>query len=128
MATREKDPIKQLITKAALLDQRIKADTKILTEGKESLVDWYTGLGEDAEKCQEGYDGATATFSAADVFDPISVEDLKNMLTVQGKADKLLDCMAVNMTSLRKILGAEDIALLQGKPIGTKYSLRLKVK
>lgn len=120
--------IKELITKAALLNEEVKAGKKTLDGLKEELTDWYVETGHVHGAKHEGNEGTSVTVAETDVFEAISVQAVHNLLDTRGLSDKFLACLNVNMTQLRKILGAEDIKMLQGESIGVKYSLRLAVK
>ena len=119
--------IKQLITAAALLDVQAKKAAGSVKEMKERLTDWYIDTGKQIGKTHEGaQEGTAVTFAEADVFEAISIDDLKAMLKERGLTDKLFDCLAVNMAKLKAVLGKDDVAKLQGESIGTKYSVKLK--
>lgn len=120
----------KLITKAARLNEDIKALEPDLKAAKEELADWWLG-GETTETKITGAilngDRGEAQFVKADVYDPITISQLQTMLATQGKADDLFKCLTVNLTSLKDVLGKADIEKLKGPVVGTKVSIRLKI-
>ena len=120
----------ELIGEGAELDASIKKQKKSLDQIKELLTDWYVSrreaLGDAFKKTQK--DGlAQVTFAETDVFEPISVIEMEKMLEARGLGDKLFTCIKVDMTALKKVLGAADIEQLRGESQGTKYSMRFKI-
>lgn len=117
---------KIVIDAAAELDRLIKTQKAELDRDKVDLSEWYMAHGKELGKKFRGNERGEASFVEADVFEPISVEEALKMLTKRGKADDLLKCVKLDISALREVLGADDVATLQGDPVATKVSIRLK--
>lgn len=121
--------IATLIDEAAKLDGLVKKETVQLKADKEDLAEWgFSEGGKALGKKIEGLKGGEAAFSETETYAPILVTALHEVLQQQGKLGRFFDCIKVDLTALKDVLGAADIAALQGPSVATKVSVRLKSK
>lgn len=121
--------ITTLIDEAAQTDVSVKKETAQLKADEETLAEWWFSQGGKVLGNKfEGPKGGEATFSETETYTPIPVTALHEILQRQGKLGRFFDCIKVDLTALRDVLGADDIAELQGPSVATKVSVRLKLK